>query len=118
MYPGGWTPDRLYTPPRKKLKKRALAQLKRLYEEAREVIPGPLQVGLVPASVTLRARAPVSLPPASEIDFDALSRSLETIRVIVAAIQDQQRIAAEEQERIKRRRREEETLLTLLAELL
>lgn len=110
MYPGGWVPDRLYTPPRKKLKKRALAQLKRLYEEAREIIPETLQVGLVPPGIALRSRAALSLPPPDEIDFEALSRSLETIRVLIAAVQEQQRI--------KRRRREEEALLTLLAEIL
>jgi hypothetical protein len=111
MYPGGWIPEKLYQPPRKKLKKRALKQLKKLYEEARETIPEDLQVSLVPPGVLFRARAVATLPPVAAVDFDKLARSLETIKVLIAAVEAQR-------ERTKRRRREEETLLALLAELL
>ena len=123
MYPGGWVPDQLYQPPKqKKLKKRALKKLKELYDEAREIIPETLQAGLVPAAVLVSARASVSLPPPSQIDFEALARSLETIRVLIAAVEAQRAADAEaeraEREKIKRRRREEETLIFLLTELL
>lgn len=115
MYPGGWIPERLYTPPRKKLKKKALAELKELYEDARVSIPEALQVGLVPPEILLRPRASIALPPVAEVDFEALARSLETIRVLIAAV-DAARKA--EEEKRKRRRAEEEKLLIMLMEIL
>jgi hypothetical protein len=111
MYPGGWIPERLYTPPRKKLKKRALKRLKELYEEAREIVPQSLQAGLLPAHVTADARARLTLPAPADIDFESLARSLETIRVLIAAVEAQR-------EKIKRRRREEEEFLAMIVELL
>jgi hypothetical protein len=110
MYPGGWLPDRLYAPPRRKITKAKLRALKELYEEARDVIPESLQTGLIPAHIRL-GRATNALPPPSQVDFDALARSLDTIRVLIAAVQ-----AAEEKR--KKREREEETLIALLMEIL
>ena len=115
MYPGGWIPERLYTPPRKKLRKKALAELKELYEEARETIPEQLQAGIIPAEVVLERRAPRVLPTPVHIDFQALARSLETIRVLIAAVDAARK---SEDEKRKRRRAEEEKLLIMLMELL
>jgi hypothetical protein len=111
MYPGGWIPEKLYSPPRKKLKKRALKQLKELYEEAHETIPEDLQVSLVPPEVLFRARAVATLPPIAAVDFEKLARSLETIKVLIAAVEAQR-------DRAKRRKRDEATILSLLAEML
>ena len=120
MYPGGWVPERLHSPPRRKLKEGAVKALKELYEEARETIPEPLQVGLIPADVLIRARATITLPPPDGVDFEKLARSLDAIRVLIAALEaaKAETLKAEADERTKKRRREEEALIIALMELL
>lgn len=108
---GGWNTERLYLPPGKWTKKRktqAINAVKRLYEEARREIPEEFQRGLLPDAVLSTGRTVYVLPSPAQIDFAALAQSLETIRVLIAALEAQR----------KRRRREEEALLMLLAELL
>jgi len=72
------------------------------------------------------------LPPPQEIDFGALARSIETIQILIAALEhawERKRLAdiAAEQKRIadavaaeKRRRRirEEEALVMILAQII
>ena len=121
MYPGGWIPDQLYQP-QKKLKKRALTKLRKLYEEARDHIPEPLQAQLIPPQMVIDGRAHTRLPPIADVDFTALAQSLETIRVLIAAVEAARRYEAEmirvQEEKTRRRRREEEILLSLLVEIL
>ncbi len=105
------TAERLYLPPgkyTKKRKQRAVEAVKELYEEAKREIPKPLQHSLIPSELLLRQRNQTALlPPISAIDFEALAGSLDTIQVLVAAIDAQ-----------RRRRKEEETLLMLLMDVL
>ena len=119
MYPGGWVPENLHSPPRRKLKQKAVEALKELYEEARETIPDDLQHGLLPPDVFL-GRIAIGLPAHTEINFDALARSLKTIRVLVAAIeaQAQARKAQAAEEATRKRRSEEEALIMILMEML
>ena len=113
MYPGGWIPAKLYAPPRRKISKAKLKALKELYEEAREVIPEPQQVGLVAPAIVRGGRAVRVLPPPASIDFEVLARSIETIRVLVAAVE-----AAIAEEKRKKRQREENALMMILMEIL
>jgi hypothetical protein len=104
-------PERYYLPPGKYTKKRkaeAVREVKKLYQEARKAIPKPLQAGLISEGITRDSRARSVLPPASEIDFEALTQSLETIRVLLASLEATKR----------RRRKEEAQFLILLMELL
>ena len=117
MYPGGWLPDRLYQPPRRKLKKSALKALKELYEEVRSEIPTELQRGLIPPEVLFRSRAVTRLPPAEQINFDALARSFETIRILIAALEAQREEERIEEQKRLRRRREEEIVMHMLMEI-
>lgn len=117
MYPGGWVPERLYSPPRRKIKQSAVKALKELYEEAREEIPEQLQVGLIPSDVHVRARAQNALPPPAMVDFEALARNLEAIRILVAALNQARERARQEAATIERRRKEEDLIIQLLAEL-
>jgi hypothetical protein len=104
------TTERLYLPPGKYTKKRtkeAISAVKRLYREARREIPKQLQVGLVP-EVFVRGHIPAHLPLPGAIDFESLAQSLDTIRVLIAALEAQR----------KKRRQEEEAFVMLLMDLL
>lgn len=109
---GGWNPQRFYLPPvaTKKRKQKVIKAVRELYEEARETIPKPLQAGPLPAAFTRGGRGVSALPSMSRVDFEALSRSLETIQLLAAAIEEQRAIQ-------RRRRKEEETLLMLLMDM-
>lgn len=114
--------DRYYLPPGKYTKQRkqkAVDAVETLYAEAREIIPHHLQTGLIPPAITLRARASVALPPPAAIDFEALAGSLETIRVLLAAIKSQRdaQHAAIEAKR-QRRIREERAVGALMVSVL
>jgi hypothetical protein len=130
-YPGGWVPDRLYTPPRKRVAEEVKAELRELYREALEIVPESEQIDLLPARFQIGTRA-ATLPPVAEVDFDKLSRSLRTIQNIVAAvsaardrsaesarieavarIKDAQRAELEDNEKS-----DDETIMVILAELL
>lgn len=107
-----WTSEeRLYLPPgrwTKKRKTRAIKALKELYKDARGTIPEQQQIGLLPAAFTKGARAVSALPPMRQVDFEALAQSIETIRVLIAAL---------EQAQGKRRREEAEALIMILTDI-
>lgn len=116
-YPGGWVPERLYLPPRRKIKPSTVKALKELYEQVRESVPEPIQTGLIPAQVLWRARPVQTLPPSTDVDFQALARSLETIRVLVAVLEDARKAEAMAEATRIRRRKEEELIIQLIQEL-
>ena len=116
MYPGGWIPQNLFIPPRKKIKQSTVKALKELYEEAREEIPEQLQTGLISPDLLVRARATSTLPPPAMVDFEKLARSLETIRVLVAALNEARKRAKAEADKV-RRHKEEQFLIQMLEDL-
>lgn len=116
MYPGGWVPTNLHVPPRQKIKQSTLKALKELYDEARDEIPGQLQIGLISPDILIRSRAVSTLPPPGMVDFEKLARNIETIRVLVAAL-DQARKRADEEANAVRRRKEAAWLVQFLAGL-
>ena len=122
-YPLSWPPTEWAVPPTIKADEDddqfiSVEDAEALYEEAIEHVPERLQAGLVPAEVVRGSRAVLALPPSRDIDFQAFARSLETIRVLVAAV-EAARIAEADairafEEKTRKRRREEETLLIQL----
>ena len=118
MYPGGWVPEKLYLPPRRKIKPSTVKALKELYDEVRESVPERLQTGIVPAEVLWRARPVQALPPPADVNFEALARSLETIRVFVAVLEDARKAEAMAEATRTRRRKEEDALIQMLMDVL
>ena len=108
---GAGRPERLYSPPHR-VAKRDKDDLRKVYEQAREVIPEKLQAGLAPVRYQTEAHTVSVMPPVSAIDFARFSEDLRAVQVLIAAYE----AALDARERLRRRRADEERFILTIAE--
>ena len=107
-------PTRYYLPPHWKEKQPTEDEVRKLYIEARKVIPQDLQHGLLPLDLQIKMRQRVTLPPVANVDFTKLTADLATVQVLIAALADAWAKEAKRQKRI----RDENEFISMLMELL
>lgn len=112
-----WPPKKFYLPPGWEKKKPTIAQVKKLYVEARKEIPPKEQRGLLPARLRLEGKNTARLPPARLVDFDSLRGDLAVLRSLIEALVQRDAIAAAEVQRKRKKRRDEDALMFILLNL-
>jgi hypothetical protein len=119
--PGSYTQRKYYLPPGWKKKKPSIAEVKKLYVEARKEIPPTEQRGLLPIAYRLEGHSTARLPPPRLVDFGRLRSDSGALKALFDAMQEvedarnqYQAFVAEQVRKLRKRRRDEDALMLIL----